>query len=88
VIRSLLRRDPAAPKRVRELELDVWKRIIIVPLKDSMSKLLLDEFEKARYKLSITTPLNNIAVILESLVEVQKYGNKYPPEVSIYIYLS
>jgi len=81
--------DPDEPKMMmmEELGLHVWNHIIIVPLKDSMSKLLLDEFDKPRYKLSITTPLDTIAVILKPFVEVQEY-EKCPLEVSVYIYLS
>lgn len=88
--RSLHRRESDEPTMmmIRELGLDVWNRIIIVPLKDSMPKLLLDEFDKPRYKLSITTPLDTVAVILKSFIEVLEFNKKYPLEVSIYIYLS
>jgi len=73
---------------IAELGLDIWKRIIIIPLKDSMPKLLLDEFDKPRYKLPITTPLDTIAVVLKSFVEVQEFIELCPLEVSIYVYLS
>jgi len=83
-------RESDEPKMmlVGELGLDVWNRIIIVPLKNSMTKLLLDEFDKPRYKLPITTPLDTIAVILKSYVEVLEYNQVNPLKVSIYIYLS
>jgi len=74
--------------KIGELGLDIWKRIIIVPLKDSMPKLLLDGFDKPRYNLYITIPLDTIAIILESFVKVQEYKKKRKLEVSIYIYLS
>jgi len=78
--------DPAEPKQMRvgELGFDIWKRIIIVPLNGSMSKLLLDDFDKPRYNLPITTPLDTIAVILKSFVEVQELKKKCTLEVSIY----
>jgi len=70
---------------VGELGLDIWKRIIIVPLKDSMPKLLLEGFDKPRFNLSITIPLDTIAVILKSFVEVQEYNKKRKLEVSFYL---
>lgn len=81
--------DPDETKQmeVEELGLDIWKRIIIVPLKDSMPKLLLNGFDKPRYNLSITIPLDTIAVILKSFVDVQEFNKKRKLEVSIYIYL-
>ncbi|CAI6354868.1 unnamed protein product [Macrosiphum euphorbiae] len=81
--RSLHRRESDEPTMmmIRELGLDVWNRIIIVPLKDSMPKLLLDEFDKPRYKLSITTPLDTVAIILKSFIEVLEFNKKYPLEL-------
>lgn len=73
---------------IGELAFDLWNSIIIMPLTDSMSKLLLDEFDKPRYKLPITTPLDTIAVILKSFVEIMEYDKINPLKVSIYIYLS
>ncbi|XP_016662010.1 cullin-2-like [Acyrthosiphon pisum] len=80
---SLHRSESDEPKMmmIGELTLDVWNRIIIIPLKDSMPKLLLDEFDKSRYKLSITTPLDTIAVILKSFIEVQEFNKQCPLEL-------
>lgn len=73
---------------VGELSLNLWNKIIITPLINSMSKLLLDEFDKPRYNLPITTPLDTIAVILKSFVEIMENNETNPLKVSIYIYLS
>jgi len=71
---------------VGELGLDVWKHNMIVPLKDSMLELLLDEFDKQRHNISMTTSFDIIAGVINSFVVVQEFRKKYPLEVSINIY--
>lgn len=66
---------------VGELGLDVWKNHMIVPLKGPMLKLLLDEFDKQRRNLSMTTSLDIIAGVINSYVVVQEFRKKQPLEV-------
>jgi len=80
--------DSTEQMEVGELGLDVWKNNMIVPLKDSMLELLLDEFDKQRRNISMTTSFNIIFGVINSFVVVQEFRKKYPLEVSIYIYLS
>jgi len=71
---------------VGELGLDVWKHNMIVPLKDSMLDLLLDEFDKQRHNISMTTSLDIIAGVINSFVVVQEFRKKLPLEVITFIY--
>jgi len=66
---------------VGELGLDVWKHNMIVPLKDSMLNLLLDELDKQRHNISMTTSLDIIAGVINSFVVVQEFRKKHPLEV-------
>lgn len=68
---------------VGELGLDVWKHNMIVPLKDNILSLLLDEFDKQRHNISMTTSLDIISGVIDSFVVVQEFRKKYPLEVSI-----
>jgi len=79
--------DSSEQMEVGELGLDVWKHNMIVPLKDSMLELLLDEFDKQRHNISMTTSFDIIAGVINSFVVVQEFRKKYPLEVSINIYL-
>jgi len=78
--------DSTEQMEVGELGLDVWKNNMIVPLKDSMLELLLDEFDKQRRNISMTTSFDIISGVINSFVVVQEFRKKYPLEVSIYIY--
>lgn len=73
--------DSSEQMEVGELGLDVWKHNMIVPLKDSMLALLLDEFDKQRQNISTTTSLNIIAGVINSFVVVQEFRKKHPLEV-------
>lgn len=73
--------DSSEQMEVGELGLDVWKHNMIVPLKDSILVLLLDEFEKQRHNISMTTSLDIIAGVINSFVVVQEFRKKHPLEV-------
>lgn len=73
--------DSTEQMEVGELGLDVWKHNMIVPLKDSILELLLDEFDKQRRNISMTTTLDIIAGVINSFVVVQEFRKKYPLEV-------
>jgi len=68
---------------VGELGLDVWKHNMIIPLKDSILELLLNEFDKQRHNKSMTTSLDIIAGVINSFVVVQEFRKKLPLEVFI-----
>ncbi|XP_025190346.1 cullin-2-like [Melanaphis sacchari] len=59
---------------IKELGLDVWKCNMILPLKDSISKLILVEIDKKKHRISKTTSLNTITGVINSFIEVQKSG--------------
>ncbi|CAH1713143.1 cullin-2 isoform X2 [Aphis gossypii] len=73
--------DSSEQMEVGELGLDVWKHNMIVPLKDSMLELLLDEFDKQRHNISMTTSFDIIAGVINSFVVVQEFRKKYPLEL-------
>ncbi|XP_060845005.1 cullin-2-like [Rhopalosiphum padi] len=70
--------DPNEPQHmmIGELGLDIWKCHMVVPLKDSMPKMLLNEVDKSRHNISMTTTLSIIGGILNSFVEVEE-SNKH-----------
>lgn len=78
--------DSTEQMEVGELGLDVWKHNMIVPLKDSMLELLLDEFDKQRHNISMATSLDIISGVINSFVVVQEFRKKYPLEVNKFIY--
>lgn len=73
--------DATEQMEVGELGLDVWKHNMIVPLKDSMLELLLDQFDKQRHDISMTTSLDIISGVINSFVVVQEFRKKYPLEL-------
>ncbi|XP_050536894.1 cullin-2 [Daktulosphaira vitifoliae] len=73
--------DATEQMEVGELGLDVWKHNMIVPLKDSMLGLLLDEFDKQRQNISTTTSLDIISGVIDSFVVVQEFRKKHPLEL-------
>jgi len=77
--------DPNEPQHmmIGELGLDIWKCHMVVPLKDSMPKMLLNEVDKSRHNISMTTTLSIIGGILNSFVEVEE-SNKHSLKVSIF----
>lgn len=77
--------DSTEQMEVGELGLDVWKHNMIVPLKSSMLELLLDEFDKQRHNISMTTSLDIIAGVINSFVVVQEFRKKHPLEVLKFI---
>lgn len=77
--------DSTEQMEVGELGLDVWKHNMIMPLKDSMLALLLDEFNKQRQNISTTTSLDIIAGVINSFVVVQEFRKKHPLEVFKFI---
>lgn len=79
--------DSTEQMEVGELGLDVWKHNMIVPLKDSILELLLDEFDKQRQNISMTTSFDIIAGVINSFVVVQEFRKKYPLEVLQFILL-
>lgn len=80
--------DSTEQMEVGELGLDVWKHNMIIPLKDSILELLLDEFDKQRRSISMTISLDIIAGVINSFVVVQEFRKKYPLEVYLFIYLN
>lgn len=80
--------DATEQMEVGELGLDVWKHNMIVPLKDIMLELLLDQFDKQRQDISMTISSEIISGVINSFVVVQEFRKKYPLDVSIYINLS
>lgn len=71
---------------VGELGLIVWKQNMIMPLKDSMVELLLDEFDKQRNNVPMTNSPEVIAGTINSFVTVQEYRKSYALEVIIFVY--
>lgn len=64
--------DPNERMEIRELCIDLWIQYIIIPLKESMSVLLLDEIDKQRdHKF-----LDMIACIIQSFIAVEEYKTK------------
>lgn len=70
---------------IGELAFVIWKRILIEPLKQNISKLLLDEIDKLRYD-TMTVDMHMISCVLNSFVAVC-ISIKYPLQVSIYIHI-
>ncbi|VVC31679.1 Cullin, N-terminal,Cullin, conserved site,Cullin repeat-like-containing domain,Cullin homology,Cullin [Cinara cedri] len=66
---------------VGELGLDIWKHNMIMPLKDSMLKLLLDEIDKQRHIKSMTKSTDIISTVIKSFVIVQAFRKKNPLEL-------
>ncbi|XP_025190388.1 cullin-2-like [Melanaphis sacchari] len=68
--------DPNEPQHlmIGELGLCIWKHNMIVPLKNSLPKLLLDEIEKSRHNIAVTTSLDIITNVLNSFVEVENFN--------------
>lgn len=73
--------DAAEQMEVGELGLDVWKHNMIMPLKESLLELLLDEFNKQRHNISMITSPEIVAGTIESIVLVQEFRKKCPLEV-------
>lgn len=78
--------DSTEQMEVGELGLDVWKHNMIMPLKDSMLELLLDEFNKQRHNVPMTTSPDIIAGTINSFVVVQEFRKKLPLEVIKLVY--
>ncbi|KAL4149405.1 hypothetical protein QTP88_003363 [Uroleucon formosanum] len=73
--------DATEQMEVGELGLDVWKHNMIVPLKDVMLELLLDQFDKQRHDISMTISSEIISGVINSFVVVQEFRKKYPLEL-------
>lgn len=78
--------DSAEQMEVGELGLDVWKHNMIMPLKESMLELLLDEFDKQRRNISMTISPDIIAGTIQSIVHVQEFRKKYALDVIKFVY--
>jgi hypothetical protein len=70
---------------IEELGLSLWKSNIILLLKNSISKLVIDEIDKQRHNMSTTTSPDTIVGVINSFIEVQMPGRNQL-EVSIYIF--
>lgn len=66
---------------VGELGLIVWKQNMIIPLKDIMLELLLEEFGKQRNNIPMTNSPETIAGTIASFVTVQEYRKTNELEV-------
>lgn len=75
--------DSNEQMEVGELGLDVWKQNMILPLKDTIIELLLEEFSRQRRNMAMTTSLDVISGVINSFVVVQEFRKKYPLEVNL-----
>lgn len=63
------------------LGLEIWKRNMIEPLRDTLVKLLLEGIHQDRQGIARTTSLPIIRGVIQSFVDVQQYKKKDKMEV-------
>lgn len=66
-------RISSGPLEIGNLALYTWKHKMIIPLKDSMLKLLLDEFDKLQQNVSMNASSCVITGVINSFIEVENY---------------